>query len=189
MLLRKRLQKNKGNMENKSHHSKKLEYFMRFSVLLDRSFFSALLLICFTIFALCLSLYYNARSNASLAYTRKAQAVTVSLATLLDSYFSRILKTQDEFIGNNDLFRLDDNLKGKIAILREVLESDNVQAVTLISKDMKLLFASPDNQTAGSDLSLQPHIKFLDENKKTVISSPFDSVLGFKAIAVITPFF
>lgn len=171
------------------HHSKKLQYFMKLSVLLDRSFFTALLLICFTILALCVSLYMNAKSNASVAYTRKAQAVTVSLATLLDSYFSRVLETQDEFIEHNSMTKLDVPLKNKIDVLSEVLKSDSVKAVTLVSKDMTLLYAAPDNQAAGADLSLQSHIKYMQEHKQPLISSPFDSVLGFQAIAVMTPFF
>jgi len=170
-------------------HSKKLKYFMRLSVLLDRSFFSALLLICFSIFALSIFLFYNAKHNAAIAYTQKAQAVTVSLSTLLDSYFSRVMETQEEFIDHNDLTEFNDNLKNKIDILAGIIKLDNVMAVTLVSRDMKLLYSSPHSNAHGTDLSLLPHIQYLQKHKTPLISSPFKSLFGYRAIAVVSPFF
>lgn len=161
---------------------------MRFSVLLDRAFFTALLLICFTILALCLSLYYSARSNSAMVYTRKAQSVTVSLSTLLDSYFSRIIRTQFEFIEHNSSFVLDSKTNKKLDILAEIMKPDHIKGVTLISKNMNLIYASKKCEYIGKNLSFLKHIKTFEENKKPLISSPFDSVLGGRAIAVITPY-
>jgi len=172
----------------KSNNSKKLQYFMRFSILLDRVFFTALLLICFTILALCLSLYYSARNNSAIVYTRKAQSVTVSLATLLDTYFSRITRTQSEFIEHNNSFVLDSKLKNKLDILAEIVKPDNIKGVTLISKDMNLMYASRKSEYLGRNLSFLKHIKTFEENRQPLISSPFESVLGFRAIAVMTPY-
>ena len=172
----------------KSNNSKKLQYFMRFSILLDRAFFSALLLICFTILALCLSLYYSARNNSATVYTRKAQSVTVSLATLLDTYFSRITRTQSEFIEHNNSFVLDSKLKNKLDILAEIVKPDNIKGVALISKDMNLMYASRKSEYLGRNLSFLKHIKTFEENRQPLISSPFESVLGFRAIAVMTPY-
>lgn len=171
-------------------HSKKLQYFMKFSVLLDRSFFFALMLICFTTLAFCVSLYYNARSNAASSYNRKAQSITLSLSTMLDSYFVRILETQKEFMGKNNLSRMDEKTKGKIDMLAHVLDADSVRMVGVLSGDMKLVYSSQRAKSIGLQALFEEHNNdFFHEGGKNFISSPFDCVQGERFIAVMTPFY
>lgn len=177
-------------MENM--HSKKLQYFMKFSVLLDRSFFTALLLICFTTLAFCISLYYNAQNNAASAYTRKAQSVTVSLSTMLDSYFVRIFETQKEFTAKNDLNQVNEKLQGRIDMLAEILASDSVKSVAILNNDLNPQYFSPKNKAGGAYLFIKNNLACFNENQensKNLISSPFDSGQGENLIAVMTPFY
>ena len=166
----------------------KLQHFIKFNMLLDRSFFIALLLICFIIFALCVSLYYSAKSNAGEAYSRRAQAVTLSMAHLLDSYFSRIKETQKEFLNRNTPVKINNELKNKIDILGEVMQLDHVRTVIVVSRDVKSLYSSSNNHDTESEF-LQKHITSVGENKRQFISSPFELPSGTRAITVATPFF
>ena len=169
--------------------SRKLEQFMRVSVLLDRSFFIALTLVCIGVLALCVSLYYNASAGAYNVYMRRAQFSTLSLSKIIDSTFTRLAETQRKFIHAEESVLSSALTSSKLEVLSEILSTDGVIGIVQLTPEGKVLASCPANGFKGSDEILELYLQRMRSHPRTAISTPPFSIGQNSVVALMSPAF
>ena len=136
---------------------------------------------------LSLLLLFSIKKQSVVLRQRKSERDMTILTRFLEDYFSRLLNSQKMFVSTYSQASATPGVKRELIVMHNALHEEYITAVSLISSDLKLLHTVPKSDKIGTDLSLQPHNSLLAKTNKPVISSPFNAVQGYRAIAVSTP--
>ena len=136
---------------------------------------------------LCVLLFFSIRQQAIASRQLQAEREVSILTRFLNHYFTNLLKSQKSFAASHSEAKATSDVKLQMKVLRDAFRGEFINAVSLISPDLKLIHTEPESDKIGADLSSLPHNIELAATNLSVVSSPFQAVQGYKAIAVSTP--
>ncbi len=97
-------------------------------------------------------------------------------------YWLRVVSGYPDIVNFND--------RGKKLLKTLYLpQGHTVRGISRVSKDMKLIYTYPDESAIGKDLSAQTHNQYIHRYHRPVLSSPFKTVQGYRAIVAEYPIF
>ena len=103
-------------------------------------------------------------------------------------YFAYHQQTVGFFCRNPEVIRITE--PGR-RLLREwfTAQTNQLYSVTRVDAAGRILYTYPDEQSAGRDISNQPHVRTLLATHQPVVSEVFNSVQGFRCVALHVPVF
>ena len=178
----------------KNDKEKNLSSLMKFSVLIDRCFFSALLFVFFAIIALFTYLYIQAENNAYIRLMTDVKRSNISLATFINSYFDDIFHVQEKLIKDFSYVFNKQNLsksnKKNLDYLLSILNKKYVRKIIFLSSDGKVIYSAPQNQKTNVTLDFNNVIKNLNKEHPCYISKPIkDTLSEHKVILVASSYY
>ena len=164
--------------KKKNKREKKLTSLMKLSLLIDRCFFSALLVVFFAIIALLTYLYIQAENNAYIKLITNVKRSNISLSTFIDSYFEDIFHVQDKLLKDFSYIfekkQLSKAEKKNMDYLLSILGKKHVRKIIFLSTDGKVIYSAPQKQKTKISINYKEAIKHLNQQRQHYISKPIN---------------
>jgi hypothetical protein len=185
----------KNRIETTENRADTLNRFTKLSTLMDKCFFSALLIVFLGVTALFAYLYFEADKKAYIKTASNAKTANITVSTLLKAYFSSLPKLQQDFIStgliSGENGKNINNENQNMQYLLPVLNGKFIRYILHITPDGKVINSIPDlkNKTLyGNKIPDITELIKKNPSGSDGISKPFRSVFPFKAVAYISPY-
>jgi PAS domain S-box-containing protein len=162
----------------KNDNDRKLTSFMKLSVLIDRCFFSALIIAFFALAALFTYLYFQAENNAYVKLITKVKTSNISLATFIHSYFDDVFNIQDKLLKDfshvYEKKSLQKTEKINLDYLLSVLNRKYIRKIIFLSPDAEILYSAPQKFKQSFSLDYTDIIQHLNQKSPKYIYETID---------------
>ena len=121
-------------------------------------------------------------------HTETMTSVLLIVRTGIENYLSSLKNNIETLTVRDDIINFDNS--GKVAINNFSNHYLIFSNVTRLDSNGDIVYTAPyDDSAIGKNVLYQEHNQKLFNEEKSVISSPFDAVQGYKAIAIAVPVF
>jgi PAS domain S-box-containing protein len=170
-----------------------LSRFTKLSTLMDKCFFSALLIVFLAVTALFTFLYFEADKKAFVKVVNNAKTADITVSTLIKAYFSSLKKLNQDFLKtgliSNLKNRTEKNDSQKLKYILPILNAKFIRYIFFISPEKQIINSMPSSSNNEFfSLHNMPEISSLLKPNTSfpAISKPFTSPFPFKTIAFLT---
>lgn len=134
-------------------------------------------------------IFYNAAEENAIRQLNSEQKIHARQAAKgIEFFFQTWTDILTSFAKMDEVITLDAGGKRDMTLFYESHQKQ-IQSITRVDENGRILYTAPDSGSAGTDISTQKHMLEIMRNHKTVVSDVFRTVQGFDGIALHVPVF